>query len=115
MRICNYEAGTYAARLREFTGSNLYSRRKWVTPSWHQGGTVMYTVFSYSRYWPLYVNFLGVWYENGDYSSRTTSKHREDARPTGTTTKVVSCAQLRELVEHYVLPRDLTAVEKMFA
>jgi len=114
MKIRNEQAGYYATRTQMFKGSNLYSTRKWGNAPGGVGGQ-MYTVFSYNYRWPLYIFFNGLWYENGDYSTRTTSKHREQARPTGVDIKVTTRAKMLALYQEYIIPRDPGIVEQMFA
>lgn len=84
-KINNSEAGYFAARREEFDCNGaLYGR-------WRNtvGGKV-YVVYSYGEHHPLYVweDTEGRWYENTNYASRTTSKHRRQARPCRYTTQV---------------------------
>ena len=41
----------------------------------------LYVVYSYGVHWPLFVYEGGVWYENEDRYSVTTSKHRSQLHP----------------------------------
>jgi len=61
-------------RNEPFYGSNLSGW--WVTPE-------LYVVYSYHQEWPLFVFSApeGLWLENEDRISVTTSKHRSQTRP----------------------------------
>lgn len=41
----------------------------------------VYAVYSYGYHFPMFAYIAGVWYENFDKYSRTTSKHQAQARP----------------------------------
>ena len=41
----------------------------------------VYKVYSYGRHWPLLVCKEGIWYENTDKRSKTTSRHLTACRP----------------------------------
>ena len=41
----------------------------------------VFVVFSYGQHFPLFANVAGVWYENTDRYSVTTSKHRSQLHP----------------------------------
>lgn len=75
-RIANRDARLYVQNHKPFKGSNLcaYLLRR--------NGRNVYVVYSYG-YWPLfaYDEATCVWYENLDYASPTTSKHRTQTHP----------------------------------
>ena len=86
MKIANREARDYVRSRKEFRGSNLFA--EWVTVSytdehdqWQERD--VYVVYSYGKHWPLFVfdDLAGVWFENMDSYSVTTSKHRSQAHP----------------------------------
>lgn len=78
---------------REFQcHGSLYA--KWVTAN---DGTRMYVVYSYGEHWPLFVCHEGVWLENEDRYSVTTSKHRSVSHPHCGTVPV-SCKRLIQFV-----------------
>ena len=77
-RISNRDASNYVRRRQEFKGSNLF-------------GTSLgerYVVYSYGAHWPLFVYDSGVWYENQDKYSQSTSRHLKQAHPAAATTKL---------------------------
>lgn len=88
-RIANRDARDYVRNRKEFEGSNLFARMVIVTnPGNDATGTewtsrMVYVTYSYGHHWPLFVydENAGVWFENVDYYSRTTSKHRSQAHP----------------------------------
>jgi hypothetical protein len=81
MKIANRDARQYVQRQHPFTGNNLYATFWCANPSSTDPGDNGYAVFSYGAHWPLFVCVNGVWYENEDRRSRTTSKHRSQTHP----------------------------------
>ena len=82
MKIANCDARQYVQRLHPFEGNNLFAQFFCVdTSPAHTAGDHGYVVYSYSTHWPLFINCNGVWYENEDRASRTTSKHRTQVHP----------------------------------
>lgn len=80
-RIANGDAHAYAAKRKPFKGSNLYSE---VRTS--GAGTEIYVVYSYGYHFPCFIaetteNGITAWYENESGYSRTTGKHKNQARP----------------------------------
>lgn len=71
IRVSNWQAGACAAARKLFVANNIYSE---------QIGE-MYVVYSYGPHFPLYIYDAGEWYVNSDSYSRTTAKHRHNARP----------------------------------
>jgi hypothetical protein len=76
-KIANRDARQYVQTKRPFAASNLYSEWKKL------GDRYVYIVYSYGPHWPLFLydNEVGVWFENMDHYSRTTSKHRSQSHP----------------------------------
>jgi hypothetical protein len=70
VKIANRDCGHAVANCQEFSGSNLHAECR--------GGT--YVVFSYGEHWPLLIKKDGVWYENADKYSSSTSRHLSQAR-----------------------------------
>lgn len=60
-------------------------------------GETMYVVYSYGEHWPLFVYHAGVWYENEDRYSVTTSKHRSASHP-HCETQHVACDALKRFI-----------------
>jgi hypothetical protein len=54
-----------------------------------------YVVYSYGTHFPLFVNQDGIWYENQDRYSQTTSKHRSQAHPHANTMPMTTGAMIR--------------------
>lgn len=95
MKIANRDARKYVQSLWEFEGSNLFAVIRQPSPdspaSW-------YVVYSYGYHWPLFVRYNGVWYENTDKYSRTTSRHHSQCHPLGSTT-LLSLDQIKTLAD----------------
>ena len=76
-RIRNRDAGEYVRRRESFTGSNLYGQ-------WRRNELGVYPRYVVSSYGDHYIMFVwenGVWYENVDRYTTTSSKHRTQAHP----------------------------------
>ena len=80
MSISNKDCAPYVTDRREFKGSNLFG--EWIS------NENMYAVYSYGYHFPIYIWVGGVWYENTDKYSMSTSKHQTQARPDATTVKM---------------------------
>lgn len=76
IKTTNRYASDYVRNLKPFTNSNNQLYGEWVTPD-------TYAVFSHGKHWPLYIWRNGVWFENEDTFSVTTSQHRSYAHPRG--------------------------------
>ena len=72
MKTSNRKASEFVTRKREFEGWNTFG--KWVS-------TFVYVVYSYGYHFPMYVLKDGIWYENGDKYSVSTSKQQTQLRP----------------------------------
>ena len=80
-RVANKNARRYVQNLEPFIGSNTEGvwRRD---PNTHK---LRYVVTSYGTHWPLFIWDDGVWYENADKYSVSTSKHRSQLHPLSNT------------------------------
>ena len=85
MNISNKDCAPYVTDRREFKGSNLFA--EWDGVAEWISGEGMYVVYSYGYHFPIYIWFRGVWYENADKYSMSTSKHQTQARPYADTIK----------------------------
>jgi len=86
-RIANTRASAYVTERKSFRGSNLFAC---------QIGQA-YVVFSFGMHWPLYAYRDGVWYENMESNSVTTSKHRRQARPAGVQTVLKNVTSMKAI------------------
>jgi hypothetical protein len=99
-KIANREVREYVRTRSEFRGSNLFAEyvvAKYTDEGgeWQElfyglgdnyklrGARRCYVVYSYSRLWPLFIydEEGGVWFENTDSRSVTTSKHKTQTHP----------------------------------
>lgn len=71
MKIANRDARRHVQSRTTFVGSNLFGA------TFHDG----YAVFSYGFHWPLFIHSNGMWFENEERHSVTTSKHRSQSHP----------------------------------
>lgn len=90
MKTANKDARREVANRWEFKGSNTYG--EWIGKE----ATTGYVVYSYGRHWPLFIWFDGVWYENGERYSVSTSKHRSQLHPHAPTMER-SAAEMKEM------------------
>lgn len=74
MRISNKNANGAVENMENFIGSNTFGEWK---------SRTCYAVYSYGYHFPMYVNVNGVWYENSDKYSSSTSKQQTQLRPGG--------------------------------
>lgn len=91
MKIANRDARRYVQFRREFTGNNIHA-----STAWYSGD--QYMVYSYSH-WPMFIYVNGLWYENSDKRSPTTSKHHTQCHPLGDTVKL-PVDQMKVLATH---------------
>jgi hypothetical protein len=87
-KIANRNCGTSVAAQIAFTGSNL----------WGETREGLYVVFSYGGHWPLLVNKDGVWYQNSDKYSASTSRHLSQARRSLTDCQQLSVLGMQQLL-----------------
>jgi hypothetical protein len=69
-RVANKDASKYIRRLEPFQGSNFVGCRV----------GEMYVAYSYGSHFPVCIYTDGVWLENSDKYSRSTSRHQSYAR-----------------------------------
>lgn len=98
-RVANKDCRSYVQKRHAFEGSNLFSNHRVVgtypTDSQH------YTVYSYGHHFPLFIYADGIWFENEDKYSRTTSKHRSQAHPHPTTNTVKLSTEAMWFLDDY--------------
>lgn len=70
--VSNKNAKQFVENRLPFKGSNVFGE-------WTNKDT--YKVFSYGYHFPLFVNKCGLWYENKEKYSVTTSKHFSQLKP----------------------------------
>jgi hypothetical protein len=75
MKISNRNARRYVQDCIPFKGNNLYGEKR----------GDKFVVFSYGSHHPLFLYKDGVWYENTEKRSVSTSRHRTQAHPHFTT------------------------------
>ena len=90
-RIANSACRPYVQECRVFKGNNLWGEwyeQGFVNPDGSLGIHCRYVVYSYRYTWPLYVydRVADTWFENESQYSQTTSRHRNQCRPTGVQT-----------------------------
>ena len=94
-KINNSEARSYVQNRKAFIAHNIQADDVVLGMSHH------YTVYSYGAHFPLFVYADGIWFENEDKYSETTSKHRTVCHPLpdGGTYKL-NTAQMMYLDDH---------------
>jgi len=78
MKIANNRSGSYVRDRKAFKANNLFAVNK--------GNK--YIVYSYGLHFPLFMYSNGIWYENQDKYSVTTSKQKTQSHPLCNTQKV---------------------------
>jgi len=94
-KVTNIMARPRVQNKESFQGSNLFGQ--WMTK--RDQPYSRYVVYSYGYHWPLFVYENGVWYENADKFSVTTSKHRSQVHPHEDTLPM-SVENMRVLVDY---------------
>ena len=81
-RVRNDKASTYTSRLLSFESNNQTMGAEWYHVN-RAGQEMVYMVWSYGPYWPLYVYdpMYNTWVVNKQVTSRTTSNHLRQANP----------------------------------
>lgn len=79
---------SYVVNRQEFKGNNIFAR--------HYGP--LYAVFSYRHDWPLFIHGAGMWFENKDKFSRSTSRHHTAAHPLSHNTRKLSVHEMNDLL-----------------
>jgi len=93
VKTSNIKCRTHVQSRQPFTANNLFAV--------HLDGdkalnlTERYVVYSYGTHFPLYIFQDGVWFENQDRYSVTTSKHRSQAHPHTATVPMTTGAMIR--------------------
>ena len=90
MKISNRNARCYVMDRKPFTANNIFAEIV----------NDVYIVYSYGYHFPMYVNFDGVWYENADKYSVTTSKHKNQARPLAADTVITNTETLKNIINN---------------
>ena len=95
-RIANKVARDCVKLLVPFQGSNMFGEldhvEEWEGVRLNDDGTFSdltpYVVYSYGRHFPMFIHLKGVWYENSDKYSVSTSKHQSQSHPMMDTVKL---------------------------
>lgn len=96
-KVANTKCRNHVVARLPFQGSNLYA--EWVKPL--ANNAKQYVVYSYGQHFPAYIYADGVWFENEDKYSPTTSKHMSQARPTDKTILLSTRAMIALVAEGY--------------
>jgi hypothetical protein len=96
VKTSNIKCRSLVQSQQPFMGNNLFGVRMPANPKINL--TERYVVYSYGAHWPLFVCQDGVWFENQDKYSPTTSKHRTQSHPHQPTMPMTSNA-MRRIVE----------------
>lgn len=82
-RINGRHSRGYVKAQTPFKNSNGQLYAEWLGLDGRENSEARYCVYSYGRYWPLfiYVPHVSTWFENKDRCSTTTSKHRTFTHP----------------------------------
>jgi hypothetical protein len=94
-RVANTKCRPYVEKREPFKGSNLYGIYSLVDAD-HE----VYTVYSYDTHHPLYIYTEGMWFENEDKYSPSTSKHLTQARPMGVRPILLSTRWMQRLANN---------------
>ena len=76
LKTSNKNASIYTSKKQDFRGANTFGSWKVTTNK-----NPVYVVYSYGYHFPIYVFKAGIWYENGDKYSVSTSKQQTQLRP----------------------------------
>ena len=90
-KTSNKNADQYTSQRMPFTGSNTFGE-------WNES---CYVVYSYGYHFPMYVYKRGIWYENSDKYSVSTSKQQTQLRPyctDGRTFNLRNTTELKDLI-----------------
>ena len=90
------EVRDHVAQRKEFKGNNIFARK--LGGAFDRKGEQIYAVFSYRYDWPLLIHAAGLWFENQDRFSRTTSKHHAYAKPYYIETRKLSVDAMNDLL-----------------
>lgn len=87
-KISNKNASIFTTDRVEFKANNIFSEKK----------NDVYVVYSYGYHFPMFVWKEGIWYENMDKYSVSTSKQQTQSRPLGARTLKMKTQDLETLV-----------------
>jgi hypothetical protein len=109
-RISNRDAHAYAAKRKLFKGSNIFSEIRT-----SGAGTALYVVYSYGEHFPMFIaetTEVGqtAWYENESGYSRTTAKHKTQARPRNVQLTHMEHEAMRKIAEHGLVGHIMSEV-----
>ena len=94
-RVANSKCRQYVTDREPFRGSNLYGYFSLVDAD-HE----VYTVYSYGDHYPMFIYTEGMWFENEDKYSRSTSRHHSQAKPYGINTILLSTRWMQRLANN---------------
>lgn len=96
VKIANYQASSHTRNKQPFMGSNLFAE-------WRTGkdGHARYVVFSYGNHWPLYIwdATTEQWYGNLSHFSRSTMRHRTQAKPDNITSADIIPMHVHDMIK----------------
>lgn len=100
VKTSNIKCRTLVQSRQPFNGNNLFG--VYLEGNADLNLTPRYVVYSYGTHWPLFVwqacdqdSDLGMWFENQDRYSVTTSKHKTQAHPHYPTQPMTTGAMIR--------------------
>jgi hypothetical protein len=102
-QVANSKCRSFVTARLPFKGSNLWGE--------YVEGTGHYVVVSYGYHFPLYIYANDMWFENEDGYSRTTARHKSQAKPTDKTILLSTQAMvalMHDGYQHLVKQRILT-------
>lgn len=94
-RVANVKCRPYVTERDPFKGSNLYGIYSLMDAD-HE----VYTVFSYGDHYPMFIYTEGMWFENEDKYSPSTSKQKSQARPMGVRPILLSTRWMQRLANN---------------
>jgi hypothetical protein len=91
MSIANRDARVFVDSLEPFKANNIFA----------ENTGPLYVVYSYGHHWPMFVFNRNTrqWYTHDDRYSRTTSKHRGQAMPTGLLHRLEGVEKLQAYID----------------
>jgi hypothetical protein len=93
VKTSNIKCRALVQNQKPFNGNNLFATTLPAKPELNL--TERYVVYSYGTHHPLFINQDGIWYENQDRYSPTTSKHKSQAHPHANTMPMTTQAMQR--------------------
>lgn len=86
------EVRDHVANRKEFKGNNIFARNL------GRIGEQIYAVFSYRYDYPILIHAAGMWFENQDKYSRSTSRHLTSAKPYNVDTRKLPVDAMNDLL-----------------